>query len=335
MTNRDSVEIHVREKVLRVPAAYIDGRTIIVTGRWLRFATLRDEELVEGEPIPNPPEFVPKLKASGVRADILTFPERLNQPTPRFPYYFEWDNAAAVSTASVPDWWKKIKPDARQNARKASKRGVVVCVTPFDERLVSGIKSIYDETPIRQGRRFWHYKKSLETIAAENGTYPERSTFIGAYYNDELIGFLKFTCADGIARVMQILSKTSHYDKKPQNALIAKAVEVCNEMGISTFVYSRLTFGNKATSQLAEFKRRNGFEAITFPRYYVPLTLRGRIALTLRLHRGLIGILPPSALALLLRLRAVLVHLSPAVLLSRGTRPSKEHAGAVRAGDAR
>jgi hypothetical protein len=227
MTTSNSVEIHVREKILRVPAAYIDDRTIIVTGRWLRMAVLRDEELVEGEPIPNPPVFMPKLRASGVRADILTFPDRLTQASPRFPYYFEWDNAAVVSTASVDGWWKKIKPDARQNARKASKRGVVVRVAQFDQAMVKGIKEIYDEVPVRQGRQFWHYGKSLELIEAENGTYLDRSVFIGAYHNDELIGFLKFTRADGIARVMQILSKTSHYDKKPQNALIAKAVEVC------------------------------------------------------------------------------------------------------------
>ena len=159
----ETIKLHVKDKILTVPAAFIEGRTIVAAGRLLKIASLRDEELVEGEPIPDPPAFIAKLKASGLRADILTFPDRLTQATPRFPYYFEWDNAAVVSTTDVDAWWKKIKPDARQNARKASKRGVVVRVTTFDRQMVQGIKAIYDEAPVRQGRKFWHFGNHLRS----------------------------------------------------------------------------------------------------------------------------------------------------------------------------
>ena len=36
---------------------------------------------------------------------------------------------------------------------------------------------------------------------------------------------------------------------------------------------------NDPDSSLTEFKRRNGFEQVLVPRYYIPLTLKGEIAL--------------------------------------------------------
>jgi hypothetical protein len=107
--------------------------------------------------------------------------------------------------------------------------------------------------------------------------------------------------------MMQILSKSAHYDKRPMNALLAKAVEVCHQKGVSYLAYSKFTYGNKTNSQIAEFKRRNGFIQMDFPRYYVPLTLRGRIAVGLKLHRGLLGMLPPRLIDLLWRLRSQVV----------------------------
>ena len=96
----------------------------------------------------------------------------------------------------------------------------------FDDQLVRGISDIYNETPIRQGRKFWHYGKSFEQVKAENATYPDRSEFIGAFFNGELIGFIKFVMVNNVARIMQIVSLEAHTDKRPTNALLAKAVEI-------------------------------------------------------------------------------------------------------------
>jgi hypothetical protein len=191
----------------------------------------------------------------------------------------------------------------RKNVRRAAKRGVTVDVATFDEALVRGIKEIYDETPIRQGRRFWHFGKSVETIRAENGSYLDRAEFIAAYCDGELIGFMKFVRAGSAAIVMQILCKAAHYDKRPMNALIAKAMDVCHAKGISHLVYSKFMYGNK-TDDMTEFKRRNGFVQLDYPRYFVPLTLKGRIAVALKLHRGLLGLLPAQAIEVLGRTRA-------------------------------
>ena len=56
-------------------------------------------------------------------------------------------------------------------------------------------------------------------------------------------------------------------------------------------------------SSLVEFKRRNGFERLDFPRYYLPLTLKGRIYVALRLYRGAVGLLPAPVLRLVLKIR--------------------------------
>ena len=169
---------------------------------------------------------------------------------------------------------------------------MTVKVVSFDDDLVRGIHRIYNETPVRQGKRFWHFGKDLETVRRELATYLDRSTFIGAYWNHELIGFLKMVYVNSVAMLFHILSMNAHYDKRPMNALIAKAVEVCEQEGISHFVYGQFVYGNKHQSSLVEFKRRNGFEQFNFPRYYVPLTLKGAAFVRLKLYKGLGGLLP-------------------------------------------
>jgi hypothetical protein len=246
---------------------------------------------------------ISEMKRRRLRADILTFPQTDYGAPPLHRYPFEWDNAAVINTTDFKRWWEKL-PQERKNARRAAKRGVFVRVAPFDDELIRGIKEIYDETPVRQGRRFWHFGKDLATIRMENGTYLERSEFIGVYLGQELIGFIKIVYVDRFAK-MQILAKPRHYDKRPMNALIPRVVQVCHERGVSYLVYSNFIFGNKRDSQLTEFKRRNGFERMDFVRYYVPLTLKGKIALKLKLHRGLLGILPAGIINFLLRLRSL------------------------------
>ena len=71
-----------------------------------------------------------------------------------------------------------------------------------------------------------------------------------------------------------------HFDKRPTNALIAKAVEICEQRGFAYLTYCNYVY-NDPDSSLTEFKRRNGFEQVLVPRYYIPLTLQGRIALKL------------------------------------------------------
>ena len=303
--NRVPTEIRVSGKTLYVPSMDICGRTVVVTGNWIRTAEIRDEQVVEGTSVENPGLFIARLKESELKPDIFTFTQRPPETALKYDYHFEWDNWAAIATTSFKEWWENRLPqESRKNVRRAAKRGVTVRVVPFDNDLVRGIHRIYNETPVRQGRRFWHFGKDLETVRRELATYLDRSTFIGAYWNHELIGFLKMVYVNRVATLFHIISMNAHYDKRPMNALIAKAVEFCEQKGISHFVYGQFIYGNKHQSSLVEFKRRNGFEQVNFPRYYVPLTLKGAAFVRLRLYKGLGGLLPEPILEKILRCRA-------------------------------
>lgn len=299
----DQAEIRVKGKSVRVPSVRIDGRTVLTTGKWLHIAAIQDEELVKGETVTDPESFVSQLKEAGLKADIFTFAQKLPDSTPKYTYYLEWDNLAIIPITTFSDWWeKRVESSVRRAVKKAAKLGVVVKLVEFDDAFVNGIVGINNETPIRQGRAFWHFQKSFEEVKRENSTYPGRNAFLGAYYEDELIGFIRIIYADKLASTVQLLSKMKHYDKRPANALIAKAVEVCEKEGISYLMYCNYIY-NDPRSSLTEFKRRNGFEQVLVPRYYIPLTLKGKIALRLGLHRGLVQRIPKPILSRLLKIR--------------------------------
>lgn len=305
----NSIEVSDKGKCVRVPALVVNGKTIVVTGRWLKVAAVRSEEWEEGDVVLPPEQFIghaQQLKDLG--ADMFTFGQKETDPVPRFPFYHDWDSIAAIPVVSFSDWWtNRVSTDLRHDVRKAKKLGVVVRPVSFNDDFVRGIMEIYDETPVRQGRPFWHYKKSFDAVKLENSSYLERSDFLGAFWGDELVGFIKIVYVGRVARMLQILSKDAHRDKRPMNALIAKAVELCEAKGCSHLVYGRYRYAQGADSVTA-FKHRNGFEEILVPRYYVPLTTKGRLALHLRLHRGAKELVPDPILQSLRRLRAFVNH---------------------------
>jgi hypothetical protein len=75
-------------------------------------------------------------------------------------------------------------------------------------------------------------------------------------------------------------------------------VEVCAARQIPHLVYAVWPRG-----PLKDFKRHNGFERVDLPRYYIPLTARGEMALKLRLHRKPSDRLPDPAFLFLRDLR--------------------------------
>lgn len=300
----EHAEIAVRGKAVCVPCARIAGKTVITTGRWLKRAVLQDEELLEGEAIADLESFTRELKKSSLPADIFTFAQKLSDTKPRFPHHIEWDNLAVIPITTYSDWWdNRVESSVRRAVRKAAKSGVIVKEVEFDDAFVQGIVNINNETPIRQGRTFWHYQKSFEAVKREHATYRERTGFLGAYFGDELIGYLRVTYADNVANIIQVLSMMKHSDKRPTNALIAKAVEVCARQGVCYLAYCNYVY-NDPDSSLTEFKRRSGFEQVLVPRYYIPLTVKGKTALSLRLHQGLVGRIPKPLLKKVLRFRS-------------------------------
>jgi hypothetical protein len=297
-------QISVKGRQIEVPLVQVGGFDIVTTGRWLRMAAIKDEDYTETAPSLNPEPLIAGFRSQNVKADIFSFAQRLPDTLVRHPFPMCWDNAAAVPLTTFSDWWKSLPQASRKNVRRSERRGIVVGVSPLNQTMAQGIKSIYDESPVRQGRPFWHYGKNVETVLRENATYPERCDFITAYYNEELVGFIKMVYVGKTAQIMQIISKNRHYDKRPANALIAKAVEVCCQKGMSFFVYGKYVYGSQADSALVEFKRRNGFQQFKYPRYYVPLTFKGALAIKLNFHLGIRSLLPKRVESLLLEMRS-------------------------------
>ena len=210
-------------------------------------------------------------------------------------------------------WLRKaVHPSVRTNLRKATKLGVVVRVANFDEHLVDGIATIFNETPIRQGRRFTHYGKTRDQIRSEWQKDLDKSVFFASYHQDELIGFVKLTYTDRYAEMSGTLSKTAHRDKAPMSSMIAECVKFCAAKGIPYLTYGKYEYGNKGPDSLSNFKRYNGFQKKLVPRYFIPITTVGRMALKLHLHHGLTNLLPTPTIRRLVDLRSrIYVHLAP------------------------
>jgi hypothetical protein len=297
-----TVEVNINGQSASVPALEVDGTLIVQTGRFPKIAAIKDEHFIEAGVPREPERLIRAVSESGLSADILSFQQAIDEPIAQHAFYHELDNVAAADTTSFEKWWDRLPQATRKNCRRAERRGVTTSAVVFDEQLARGIKNIYDETPLRQGRRFWHYGKDLPQVIRDNSSYLDRCDFIASHYHGELIGFMKVVYVGRVARIMQLLSCVAHYDKRPMNALIAKAVEVCSQKGMTHLVYSKYQYGNKI-DPLMEFKTRNGFARLDFPRYYVALNVPGRIAVACRLHRGALGILPPAVIKNASRLR--------------------------------
>jgi hypothetical protein len=268
------------------------GKSVHVTGRLLRLAALEADGY---ESLLNPDEMIDALRRSGERTDLFTFMEVMPYTEPRYRHFMEWDNFAVLPVSTFDNWWThQIGFKARNKAKQAGKKGVTVREVAFDDNLARGISEIYNECPIRQGRPFAHYGKSIAAIHQITATFLESSIFVGAYFNDDLIGFAKLIVdqTGTQAGTVHLLSKMCHRDKAPTNALIAEIVRICEKRGISYFVYSKFAYGNKSSDSLSDFKESNGFSRINLPRYYVPLTMFGSAALRMGLHRGVMEMLP-------------------------------------------
>lgn len=277
----------VRGKMQQVQAFRLDDLTIVTKGRVVKIAEIFDEYWLLADTLPDPNRVVQGLRNVGERPDLFTFAQRVPDSEPRHNFHMEWDNVAAIPVVTYDKWFhEQISPASRRNIRASEKKGVVVRTEEFDEKYVRGIMSIFNESQIRAGRKYWHYGKEFAVVEAENGTYRDRSTFLGAYVDDEMIGYMKIVWDTRSAAIMQILSKMKFLDRRPNNALLSAAVRFSAERGVNHLLYEKFVYGSKGEDSLTRFKESNGFVRINVPRFYVPLTTKGRIALLLRLHRN-------------------------------------------------
>jgi hypothetical protein len=282
---------------IRLDAVRAEEKAFIISGRYIRTASLKDEWQ---EDIDNPETVIRELRTAAGKIDLLRFWQRIPESEPKYGYYYERRDVAAIPLSDYKHWFEKqINPKARNKVRKSAKLGVVIEQTELTNELVRGIMGIFNQSPVRRGKRFWHYGKDFETVRKEMSLDPNESIFITAYYKEELIGFVKLLFADRYALLTVILDRLNHRDKAPMNGMIAKAVEICAARKVPYVVYYMWRRAGHS-----DFQESTGFERIPIPEYFVPLTFKGRMALRLGLHKGLKGLIPEKAMTLLLAIRA-------------------------------
>jgi hypothetical protein len=266
-------------------------------GRWpRRIARLRHEGC---EFLADPMIVINELRRTPRPVDVLTFVPELYSDTPVYPFHHEIASAAVLPIPSFQDWWDGIGFKARNKIRKAEKCGVELRLTELNDDLAKGVEAIYNESPIRQGKRFVHYGKQSGAIKEELSSFLDRAFFLGAYYRSALIGFAKLVEGANILRTVHIIARLSERDKPVMDLLIAKSVELCDKRRIP-----RLQYGSWSRGGLGAFKLKHGFERVDFPRYFVPLTIWGRILLRLTLHRSIRDHMPDAYIDRFVALRS-------------------------------
>lgn len=272
----------------RIRCFEIDGQTYSLSDGLIRTVSLEDDWY---EDVRDPAAVIDALRNPGApTADIFTFWQRPPNVQPAFDYYSEIDQLAVLRLGTYEDWWSNtIKSRLRTTIRKSEKRGVSVREVSFDDSFVEGMAGIFNEARIRQGRPFWHFGKDVETIKTQFSRFIHRERMIAAYFDDKMIGFVMLGNAGRFSLLGQILSSLHHRDKSPNNVLVAKSVEIAVEQG-----HEQLVYWYWSDDSLSEFKRRCGFEKVAAPRYYIPLTRKGRIALKAGAHRGIRQMMPQA-----------------------------------------
>ena len=281
------------------------GTQLQVRGSLVKIARVDGEKFLFAA---DPDAIVDSLRKSTHRVDIFTFIQKVSETSPKYSYPMEWDNLAVVPISTFDHWWsQQIGKKTRNMARQAEKKGAVIREVPFSDSLVRGIWEIYNETPTRGGRKFPHFGKDLETVYREEATYLDESIFIGAFFEDKLIGFIKliYSPEGSQAGLLNIVSLIEHRDKAPTNALIARAVQICAEKKIPFLVYSNFAYGKRNRDSLSDFKERNAFQRVNLPRYYIPLTPIGHVALRLGVHKKISERIPEWMISKLRHVRKV------------------------------
>ena len=286
-------EIYLQETLVRgVPTRVrcldIGGQTYSLTDGLVRTVGLEDDWY---EDVQHPEAVIRALReATGTGADLFTFWQRPPDIEPVHNFYHEFDDLAVLPISTYEDWWSKtIKARIRTTIRKSAKQGVEVRESDYNDAFIEGMAAIFNESRIRQGRPFWHFGKDFDTIKKQFSRFVHRERLIGAYFEGQMIGFVMLGDAGRFSLLGQILSSMHHRDKAPNNVLIAKSVELAAEQG-----HEQLVYWYWSDDSLSEFKRRCGFEKISAPRYYVPLTYKGELALKLGAHRGLRNMVPST-----------------------------------------
>ena len=138
----------------------VKNKEITIKGKFLKTARVKEEWYVD---VDNPSVMIEELKKAKPKPDLFTFWQRFPHVDPKYDYYMELESIAILPITTFDHWWKKqINAKTRNVVRKAEKNGVEIKIVDFDDDFVKGLVNIFNETPVRQGKPFWHYGKDFK-----------------------------------------------------------------------------------------------------------------------------------------------------------------------------
>ena len=128
----------------------VRGQEVRVQGSLIRIARLEATDIIFW----SIRRLAVELRTMRIRIDLFTFMQRL--PETRRSTRTRWSGTtlAALPVSTFEHWWRANWVQARNKAKQAEKKGVIVREVPFDDTLVKGIWEIYNECPVRQGGGF-------------------------------------------------------------------------------------------------------------------------------------------------------------------------------------
>ena len=271
-------------------------KEISVKGRVFTTARLRYEW---SEYLEDPVGMIQALRQGPTIADLFTFVTEVFDDHPDYSFPKEPECLSVLTIKDYESWWNGIGFKVRNKIRKPAKCGVELRMVQLDDDFVKGVDDIYNESPVRQNRKFVHYRQGLAITRKELHAFSDRAYLVGAYHGAELIGFMKLLRTKNVLRTVHIIAKLAHREIPVMDALIAKGVELCDQNKIKHLLYGSWTDGG-----LGDFRLKHGFVRVEVPRYFVPLNQRGRLMLRLSLHRPLRERLPKSWVEFFKGLRA-------------------------------
>jgi hypothetical protein len=239
--------------------------------------------------------FLQDLKAQGI--DLISFIERTflesidrqnRSSLNSRGFHTEIETVGLLSTSSYEDWLRSIGKKARQDISRSERRGVLVREVRMDDNFLRDALAIYNETPVRQGRRYTGYGVTLDGLKKKFSDSKD-AEILGAYDETQLVGLLWMMLGDRVAQIGSFVHLVSKRDKLPTNALIAAAVKNCCERGIQFLVYPT-AFGLQPG--IDSFRLRMKFTPFAVPRRYVPLTRRGCASIRLHVHKPIQHVMP-------------------------------------------
>ena len=106
-----------------------DNRELRIAGRLCRIAHLDADDY---KFLDNPELLISELRKSKLKIDLFTFLQKPPDTSPNYPYPYHMDNLAVLPISTFDHWWtKQIGFKARNKAKQAERKGVVVREVPF------------------------------------------------------------------------------------------------------------------------------------------------------------------------------------------------------------